>query len=730
MKSLRLFLPAVAALSAAQAGAATLPNGWEIRGRDSTTQIEADLAGLVRGDISAKGGVVLSFEGITLSADRITGNWLSGDVLAEGAVSVIGKGAAWTGERISYNFSTKQMSAAEFKGGRDPLFISGAGLSFDRDKQFYSATNAVLTTDNYAQPGHRLKARSIRVVPGQYVEADEATLYLGDVPVFYFPHYRRSLERHPYNFSFLPGYRSLYGAYLETKFNFAVDEHLDGALRFDLREKRGVAGGPDINLHLGRWGEAKLKYYIMRDDDPGLDTRTPPQPLPDNRQRLNFSYSAAPWTNFTFKSVVRYQEDPFIVRDFFESEYRQNVQPSTFVEAQKTWPNWSLDMLVQPQVNEFQETVQRLPDVRFTGYRQQLGDSPFFYESESSLGYYQKDFAYGLTPSFAAWRGDSFHQILLPKTFFGWLNFTPRAGGRLTHYSETRGATASADDRDRFVFNTGAEVSFKASRIWRGTANRTFDVDGLRHIVEPSLNYAFVPSPNALPPELPQFDPEIPSLRLLPIEYADYNAIDAVDSQNVLRFSLRNKLQTRRTEGVDNLVNWGVYADWRLKPRQGQRGFSDVYSDLDFKPRSWITFNSMIRYTINDGQIRESLHRAYIQPNDIWHLTLGHRFFDDEATYGPNSGHNLLFSSFYYKLNENWAFRTSHHFEARDGVLEEQYYTLYRDLRSWTAAFTVRKRDNRVREDDITVGVAFSLKAAPRYRLGQDRDEPTTLFGG
>ena len=368
--------------------------------------------------------------------------------------------------------------------------------------------------------------------------------------------------------------------------------------------------------------------------------------------------------------------------------------------------------------------------MRFTGYRQQLGDSPFFYESESSLGYYQKDFAYGLTPSFAAWRGDSFHQILLPKTFFGWLNFTPRAGGRLTHYSEARGATASADDRDRFVFNTGAEVSFKASRIWRGTANRTFDVDGLRHIVEPSLNYAFVPSPNALPPELPQFDPEIPSLRLLPIEYADYNAIDAVDSQNVLRFSLRNKLQTRRTEGVDNLVNWGVYADWRLKPRQGQRGFSDVYSDLDFKPRSWITFNSMIRYTINDGQIRESLHRAYIQPNDIWHLTLGHRFFDDEATYGPNSGHNLLFSSFYYKLNENWAFRTSHHFEARDGVLEEQYYTLYRDLRSWTAAFTVRKRDNRVREDDITVGVAFSLKAAPRYRLGQDRDEPTTLFGG
>ena len=553
---------------------------------------------------------------------------------------------------------------------------------------------------------------------------------MGDVPVFYFPRYHRSLVRHPYNFSFLPGFRSLYGAYLETKFNYAVNEHLDGAIRFDLREKRGAAGGPDVNLHLGRWGEARLKYYIAHDEEPGLDDRTPPQPLPESRQRLNFSYSAAPWTNFTFQSVVRYQQDPFIVRDFFEGEYRQNVQPSTFVEARQTWPDWSLDVFVQPQVNEFQETVQRLPDVRLAGYRQQLGASPFFYESESSVGYYQRDFAYELTPSFAAWRGDSFHQVVLPRTFFGWLNFTPRLGGRVTHYSETYGGAATAVDQDRFVFNTGAEVSLKASRVWRGSANRTFDVDGLRHIIEPSLNYAFVPSPNVLPPELPQFDPELPSLRLLPIEYADYNSIDAIDSQNVLRLSLRNKLQTRRAEGVDNVVNWGVYTDWRLKPRQGQTGLSDFYSDLDFKPRSWITFNSMVRYAINDGQLRESLHRVYIQPNDIWHLTLGHRFFDDRATYGPDSGHNLLFSSFYYKLNENWAFRTSHHFEGRDGVMEEQYYTLYRDLRSWTGALTLRMRDNRVGEDDITVGVAFSLKAAPRYRVGQDRDEPTTLFGG
>jgi len=38
---------------------------------------------------------------------------------------------------------------------------------------------------------------------------------------------------------------------------------------------------------------------------------------------------------------------------------------------------------------------------------------------------------------------------------------------------------------------------------------------------------------------------------------------------------------------------------------------------------------------------------------------------DDPTTYGV--GNNLVFQSLYWKWNENWAFRASHHFEARDG---------------------------------------------------------------
>ena len=173
--------------------------------------------------------------------------------------------------------------------------------------------------------------------------------------------------------------------------------------------------------------------------------------------------------------------------------------------------------------------------------RQQLGASPFYYESESSVGYFrfQPVENTGGT-NYSAMRADTFHQILLPETFFGWLNVTPRIGGRFTHYGETDSDARGGDlsEQNRGVFNTGAEVSFKASQLWSNVRSKFWDADGIRHIIEPSVNYVFVPNPSVEPTKLPQFDTEIPSLRLLPVDFPDYNAIDAIDSQNVLRLGL------------------------------------------------------------------------------------------------------------------------------------------------------------------------------------------------
>jgi len=682
-----------------------------------------------RGFWEGTNGVVVRYSTNTvLTAQRVSLDEKTGEATAQGDVKLQNEDRLWRGESIVYNFKTKQLRADAFRLGTPPFYAFGEGLTSAGTNQVYTATNSFLTTDDIAQPSYRIRAKRLKLIAGKSIEAEQATFYLGDVPVMFLPYYSRSLGPPPNHFVFTPGYRSLFGPFMLGSYQWRWSTNLSGAIHLDYRQKRGVGLGPDLEYQLGPWGQGSASFYYLRDEDPGLDPDN--RPIREDRHRIAFAHRATLLTNLTAKLVVNEQSDAQVVRDFFESLYRDDPQPKSFLEVNKLWPNYSLSLLAQPQLNDFFQTVERLPDVKLSAMRQQLGISPFYYEGENSVGYFRFQPAEdSATNDYAAFRSDSFHQLLLPQTFFGWLNVTPRVGGRFTHYRETEGRGTDFDERNRGVFNTGAEVSLKASRVWGGARSKFWEVNELRHIIQPSLNYVFVPSPSRAPRELPQFDTEIPSLRLLPIDFPDYNAIDAIDSQNVLRLTLRNKVQTKRKGEVDNLIHWALYTDWRLDPRRDQGSFADLFSDLDIRPRSWVTLSSELRYDLENGHINYANHLATLQPNDVWALSLGHLFFKDNPAFGPDSGNNLFRSSLYYRFNENWGARMTHHYEARDGMLEEQYYTLYRDLRSWTAALTFRFREHRTRQDDVTVAITFSLKAFPRYNLGRDRDKHWLLLG-
>ena len=683
----------------------------------------------------ATNGVLIRYGEAVLTADRAAVNQQTGEAVADGRVRIQQGAQLWAGEHISYNFLTRQMESQQFRTGMAPVFAAGEALSGDVTNEVYRAQHAYVTTDDVFEPAMRVRASSLTIFPGKSVRARNAVLYLGGVPVFYFPYYSCNIGPRANNFNFVPGYRSLFGPYLLSSYRWFWTEEMDGNLHLDYRLKRGVGGGPDLNLHLGRWGETSLKYYYLRDDDPGAEARG--LSIPENRQRVYFGYNATPYTNLNVKGLVNYQSDPLLLHDFFESEYRRNPQPITFAEINKLWSNFSLDAYAQPRVNEFFETVERLPDIKLTGFRQQLGEWPLYYESETSAGYYRRRFAEitnslpGMT-NYSAARADTYHQLTLPHTFFGWLNVAPRVGGRFTYYSAASGPGGTNNEAYRGVFNTGLETTFKASRVWPGATNRLLQVDGLRHIVEPSVNYVYVPAPNRRPPELPQFDYELPSLRLLPIEYPDYNSIDSIDSQNVLRFGLRNRLQTKREGQIENLVYWDLYTDWRLRPRAGQTTFADLFSDLVFRPRSWITLESQTRYNINGGTLRQAAHTLTLQPYNWWNWGIGHWYVRDDFSGSPDAlgqGNNLFSSIMFLRLNENWAFRAAHYFEARDGRLEDQAYTVYRDMRSWTAGISLRLRDNRNGSEDFTVAFTFSLKAMPKFGVGGDAVHPSQLWG-
>lgn len=684
------------------------------------------------GLVQATNGVRVVYKDTTLTSIRLQLDSYTGDALAEGAV-ILERGAQiWTGERLRYNLRTGDLQGENFRVGAPPLFVGGETamtLEVPGTNRAVVLTNAFITTDDLANPGFRIRAPSLRIHENRHVIARGATLYAGNVPVFWFPYYQRRLGDHPTRWILTPGYRSTYGAYVRAAYEFDLGTDAQLALHVDPYSRRGIGLGPTLTYDLASIGTGTLDGYWIADQRPEDDpiTRKPPD---TQRERISFSHQLTLRPGLTGTAVVRQQSDRWVLRDFFEDEYRRNPLPSTFFEIQQAWPDFTLNALARVQVNDFFETVERLPDVRLSAHRQELGHSGIFYEGENSLGWFQHRFVDDSpTNDYSAFRADSFHQLLLPKTFFGWLNVTPRVGGRFTYYGDTQGTGwEDLDAETRGVLNTGVEFSFKAHRLWRGASSRFWDVDGLRHILEPSINYAYTPEPNVRPRELPQFDTELPSLRLLPVTYPDYNSIDSIDARNVVRLGMRNKLQTKRDGHVEDLLDWVVMTDWRIDPRRGQGSFNDIYSEMDFKPRRWITLNSELRIDPNAPLLRESQTSVILKPGKDWSLAVSHRYTRDDPLLGP--GGNLLGTRLHLRFSENWGFRTSHYYEIREGLLEEQYYTVYRDLRSLTAALTFRLRERLQQGDDFAVALTISFKAFPRFRPGRDAERPALLIGG
>lgn len=713
------------------------PLKWDVRGLNQiipgSPVADVEIAGET---MTGTNGIFVQYGDSVLMADSVSVNRQSGDAVADGHVRIEQQGGQiWVGDHITYNFKTHQMRTEQFRTGDGALFAAGNGLGGDTSNRVYTARQTYVTTDDISDPAVRIRASRVVIVPDKYIEAWNAVVYAGGVPVLYFPYYHRNLGPHADNWNFVAGYRSEYGAFLLTDYTWWYSDALDGKFHFDYRTSRGPGIGPDFNLHLGQWGDATLKYYYVHDINPNTFTNgvINPGSIPENRQRVYFGWQATPFTNLNVKALVNYQNDPLVLHDFFEGEYTDDPQPPTFFEINKYSENWSLDAEASPELNNFFDQVERLPDVKLTGLRQQVFDTPVYYESESSAGYYRKFFAdtNGLAANtnnnYSAARVDTYHQLLLPWTFFGWLNVAPRVGERFTYYGAESGPGGTNAVAYRNVFNTGVEASFKASQLWADATNSFFQIDGLRHIIEPSVNYVFVPNPSVPPSQLPQFDSELPGPLLLPIQFFDYNDIDSIDSQNVIRFGVRNTLQTKRDGQLDNLLDWNVLMDWRIVPNSTQQRFSDIYNNLTFRPRTWITLTSQTRYDVNDGHFNLSSHQFTLAPNDKWSWGLGHYYSRPGFV---DSGDNFLTSTMFYKLNENWGFRAVHDFDARTGRLAEQFYTVYRDLRSWTGALTFRVVDNGGGQpEDFTVAFTLSLKAAPNSRVGGDSVQPYGLVG-
>jgi hypothetical protein len=270
---------------------------------------------------------------------------------------------------------------------------------------------------------------------------------------------------------------------------------------------------------------------------------------------------------------------------------------------------------------------------------------------------------------------------------------------------------AEGGDKFRTVLNAGVEASFKMSREWEDVQDRTLGLDGVRHVIQPFTNFSYVWNNGADPAAILQFDRFEPSTQLRPIDFPQFTSIDSIDRWTIWRLGVRNRLQTRRDDLTVSWLELETYVDINFDNPFDRTQFSNLFNTLHFTPLPWASLVINSQIPAFDKGFTEVNTNIVFQPLANLQLNLGHRYLNENPFFENSS---LLVAGGYFRFNDNWGVGVQEQYETTTHILEQQRYSIYRDLTSWVASIGAVIRDNGgVREYGVLL--TFTLKAFPKF---------------
>ncbi|MDD5706157.1 MAG: hypothetical protein PHR35_09545 [Kiritimatiellae bacterium] len=691
----------------------------------------------VSGWMTASNNVIVRHGDTELRADRIRLNRKTGEVVAEGHVLLVRLNQAATrSDRITYNYKTGEglTSAVDL---RARAYHVMAGESRRRPDGSFAMRDAVVTTCTNA-PGHmhyHVAGREAAMRPREYVSMTGVTPHFLGVPFFYLPYWRKELDEH-YGWRFVPGYESDWGAFLLSTYKFRLldlgeGDSLNSRTHLDYRTERGPAGGEDLVWTLGDPGEETKGFvsgYYLKDDRPmheDLDRDPNRDLVEDSRYRFTLRHDGILSQRDYLTLRFSYLSDSYMLEDFYMEEYKDLIQPENYGSYTHTGDGYSFGLGAYNRLNDFYESVNRLPDAWFDVLRTEIGSSRVYYESQSRGGWLEREFAdYGNpsnppAASYDTTRFDTRQALYMPNTMFGFLNVVPRAVYHGIYYGDTLtretrevlpapGAAATNDAPNtetvylpagsqlRSLFELGLESSFKAYGLYEDDAGR------YRHIVEPYFNYTLIPEPNLRPYELPQFD-----------------AVDKLDKNHQVRFGTRHQIQRKVGDAVRTPLDADLYGIYAIEDANDESGMRTIGLDSQFRPADSIRLQVDGTYDVEAAEIDEVNVWLTVWNQDLWEAEGEFFYRPDEST--------LFAGSLTYALTDAWSVNVYSRYEAESGRLEEQAGYLQYQLDC--IAFRLRGRylpgftrdDGTEREDDYRISFYVWLRAFPPDRLDKDR---------
>lgn len=169
---------------------------------------------------------------------------------------------------VNYGNNSGLIRDARFSYGT--FTFRGKEVSFDDKKYLYK--KASLTSCDEEKPHYHLRSSLIKIVPDHYFLAYNSLLYLGKIPVFYFPVlFKPDGEGTPFTTYLFPGYDSRNGPYMKANFAYKINPELKVKLYLDYFTKKGIGTGGELDFRRPEKNITNISVYRIRERGESFD---------------------------------------------------------------------------------------------------------------------------------------------------------------------------------------------------------------------------------------------------------------------------------------------------------------------------------------------------------------------------------------------------------------------------------------------------------------------------
>lgn len=673
------------------------------------------------------------------AAGFLRGVYLEGDVILSLGTRTV------RASRLYYDFEQQRalmldaVLRAELPERNIPLYVRAEEIRQLSAREF-SATRARVSTSEFFTPHYHIGAekvviydRSSRDTAGSVVgpisgtvEIRDSTLNLENVPIAYWPYSRGDLEASETLLRrFRTGYSDDFGVTVETAwylFNLLGVEAppgFDATLRLDEYSKRGPGIGTDIKWERDDSFGYFKGYYINdggEDDFGPLRDNTPESA---NRGRALLRHRQYLANDWEATLELSYVSDPGFMEEYERGEWFNEKQQEQAIYLKRAKDVEAITLLANWRSLDFITQTEHLPELAYRRIGDVLDPFVFYHESRVGVVRYRTDDRrffdrrwwdnQGLTDS--TFRADVREEAELPLKLPGF-NVVP--------FSTVRGSFWDGQPLDegslwRGLGVYGVRGSGWLSKVYDDAQSELFDIDRIRHIVQPHAAGWFGHS-NTRSELITPFDQGIETIDAI------YGAVAGVRQ---IWQTKRGPAGSKRTSDVFTLnLEAGVFGGGEDVPREDQsNGYANPFRPEDSRARNYaaadfiwrISDTTALLYDANvdldDGSLDRQNVSLAIERSPRLSYLVGYRHAGDIDL-------DLIGGGYNYRISEKHITAVRVWYDTDRGRLGELELTYVRKLPRWYLGVTFQI-DNVF--DDITVLVSLWPEGVPEWALGSKR---------